>query len=54
MAKAQQQTESQKAPYVTPTIRTIDVSEVEKRGLLEDLLNRPRRPEAAVVPKHPS
>jgi hypothetical protein len=53
MAKAQQQTERQKAPYVTPTIRTIDVSEVEKRGL-ENLLNRPQQPETAVVQKHPS
>lgn len=53
MTKAQQQTEPQKAHYVTPTIRTIDVSELEKRGL-ENLLNRPQQPEAAVVPKHTS
>jgi hypothetical protein len=53
MAKAQQQTEPQKSPYVTPTIRTIDVSEVEKRGLSKDLLNRPQ-PEATVVPKPPT
>ena len=46
--------EPQKAPYVTPTIRTIEISEVEKRGLI-GLLGRPQQDEkamAAVAPNH--
>jgi hypothetical protein len=55
MAKPQvSRNEPQKAPYVRPTIRTIEVSEIEKRGLLEDLPNRAQQPEAAVVSQHPS
>jgi hypothetical protein len=58
MAKPQvSRNEPQKAPYVTPTIRTIEVSEIEKRGLM-GLLGRPQAPDkkakAAVTPNHPT
>jgi hypothetical protein len=54
MAKPQvSRNEPQKAPYVKPTIRRIEVSEIEKRGLM-GLLGRPEQPEAAVVSEHPS
>jgi hypothetical protein len=43
MAKPQvSRNEPQKAPYVKPTIRTIEVSEIEKRGLM-GLLGRPEQ-----------
>ena len=48
MDRPQAQTEPQKAPYVTPTIRTIEISDVEKRGLMR-LLGRPQQVEKAMV-----
>jgi len=57
MAKTQvTKSEPQKASYVTPTIRKLEISEVEQRGLM-GLLGRPQQDEkamAAVAPNHPS
>lgn len=60
MAKPQvSKSKPQKVPYVTPTIRTIEVSEIEKRGLM-GLLGRPEQRESdeksrpGVTPKHPA